>query len=128
MFFADRDFASPLGQSRHMRIASLTVSSGRKHHELDALTPACSVPNTARFTLVFTSICTAFAMPLVVADRVKIQPFDFFSSPVRLAKEFQTAVDAWIVVKAIDVDALTQSLPTILSNQVLEDRFERNSV
>ena len=67
-------------------------------------------------------------MPRVVADRVHIERLNFCASPVRLSKEFQTAVDARIAGETMDFDAFTQLLPTILSDQVFQDRFQRDAV
>lgn len=67
-------------------------------------------------------------MPLIVADRVHIQSLDLFSGPVCFPKKLQAAVDARLMVETIDFDAVTQLLPTVLVNQVLEDRFQRDAV
>jgi hypothetical protein len=93
-----------------------------------SLLRACSFPNTVRFTLCFIGICVFLAMPRVVTDRVQIEPLNFCSGPVRFSKKFQTAVDARLAGKTIDVDAVTQALPTVLIDQVLEDRFQRDAV
>ena len=95
---------------------------------LASLLRACSIPNTVRFTLCFIGVCVFLAMPRVVTDRVHIEPLNFCSGPGRFSKKFQTAVDARLARKTIDVDAITQPLPAVLSDQVLEDRFQRHAV
>jgi hypothetical protein len=65
---------------------------------------------------------------LVIKDRVQVKAFDFGSSPIRLAKKLQAAVNARLKVEAVDVNPLSQLLPSVFGNEVFEDRLKRDAM
>ena len=65
-------------------------------------------------------------MSLIVTDRVQVESFHFGSGPIGLSQEFQTTLDARIVGEAANPDSLSEFLPAILHNQIVQYRLERD--
>ena len=60
--------------------------------------------------------------------QAKEQRFDFLSGPRGASEELQAGFDAGFVVETLDIDLLSELLPTVMPDQFGEDVFQGESV
>lgn len=61
-------------------------------------------------------------------DGAEIQFLYFFPRPWRFTQKSKARINAWIIHKTINLNALSQPVPTIIINQKFDDHFERFAV
>ena len=59
---------------------------------------------------------------------LQIQLFDLRSRPRRFPQELQAGLDARVIIKASDIDALPHFLPSIMLNKLGQDHFQRDTM